>query len=92
MKKHVYRKGEYAFLAPKGEIVTIIGSTTKEGWVRTKTLIRVASLKDLDPITGKFTQYYDCNSFALLPILDEDVQFLLKMTYSSKKFNLVRQI
>jgi hypothetical protein len=91
-KGHVYSQGEYAYFTPKGEIVKIIGSTKTKGFLGDKYLIRVLSLKQINPVNGKPKQFYDCNGYALLPIMDEDVQYFLRMTYESEKFNLIRQL
>lgn len=90
--KKTYSPGEYAYFAPKGEIVKIIRSVKKPGVFKDKYYIRVLSLTQIDPITGKAIQYYDCNSYALLPINDKDIQFLLKMHFNNDTFNLIRRL
>ena len=90
--KYDYKNGEYAYFIPKGEIVKILSSTTKQGVFKTKNIVRVMSLNEIDPNTGKVKQYYDCSPGVLSPIVDQDIQFLLKLSYSCPKFNTIRQL
>lgn len=91
MKKS-YNVGEFVYFTPKGEIVKIIGSTKKSGVFRDKYYIRVLSLSNIDPKTGKAIKYYDCNYQSLKPINDKDIQFLLKMHFNNETFNLIRRL
>ena len=88
--KHSYRQGEYAYLSTVGEIVRILGSTSKDGIFGTKYYIQVESLKDVDPITNKADRYYECSAKVLFPIKDSDVQLFFRMLYSAQEFNTLR--
>ena len=90
--KHIFKQGEYAYFTPTCEIVEIIGSVKKEGWIRNRTNIRVLSPNNIDPLTGKPLKYYDCNVQVLQPILDDSVQFLFKMLYKDEKFTVIRHL
>lgn len=90
-KPHVYKQGEYAYFVGKGEIVRIIGSTKSKGFLKTTTF-RVLSLKDIDPFSDQPTMYYECNQYALAPILDPNIQFLIRMAYKDQKFTIIRQL
>lgn len=91
-KKHVYKGGEFAYLSENGEIVRILGSTTKPSFLSSKNYLKVVSLKDIDPTTGKASRHIECPQSSVLPILDEDVQLMLKMVYLSKEFSLLRRL
>jgi len=72
--------------------VRIIGSSDKKGLLGTKQVLRVMSLKDIDPATGKPSRYIDCPIADVMPITDDDVQLMFKMLYLTEEFTLLRYL
>ena len=90
IKEYTFVPGDFAYLVTEGEIVKITGCTREEGFLTADDVINVYSLKSLCPITNEPLNYFDCNKYALMPILDENVQRILSLVYDCSKFsNLV---
>ena len=89
----VFKQGEYALNLIDGKLVKIIGSTESTNMFgMTKTLLKIVALDDIDPFNKSYRNVQECNFKQIAKISQEEVQFLMKMMFEAKKFELIRQI
>lgn len=73
-----YNIGDFMYYLSTGEIVEILDYYKQEtGFIKHK-VYKVGSLKDYKVENDMYSQYYEVRPYALLPINDLEVQFLLK--------------
>lgn len=89
----VYRQNEYALLIAEGELVKILGSLRAKSKLGIeRDYLTFVRLSDIDSNTGAQVNVCRCLPKEVCKIRNEDVQFVFKMLFDNKPFEIIRQI